>query len=81
MKLMNEEYIRLVINQIKNGMNEDQAFEIIKELIMNNGEKPKDIWVAMEQVPQPYWKTDHSNKCTTEYETTITILDLESIEI
>ena len=80
MKLMNEEYIRLVISQIKNGMNEDQAFEIIKELIVNRGEKPKDIWVTMEQTQQPYWKYDHSNKCNAEYETTITMLDLESFK-
>lgn len=78
--MINEEYIRLVISQIKNGMNEDQAFEIIKKLIINRGEKPEDIWTIMEQVQQPYWKYDHSNKCSVEYETTITILDLERLE-
>lgn len=77
---MNEEYIKLVISQIKNGMNEDQAFEIIKELIINRGKKPEDIWTTMEQTPQPYWKYDHSNKCNVEYETTITMLDLERFE-
>ena len=80
MKLMNEEYIKLVIKQIQNGMNEDQALDIIKELIKNKGKKPEDIWVAMEQTQQPYWKYDHSNKCNVEYETTITMLDLENFK-
>lgn len=79
MKRINEEYIRLVIDQIKNGMNEDQAFEIIKELIVNRGEKPKDIWTSRGQVRHPYWSFDSSNKCTVEYET-ITMLDLERLE-
>lgn len=77
---MNEEYIKSVIRQIKYEMHEDQAFEIIKELIINRGKKHEEEWVTMGQTQQPYWNTDNSNKCNVEYETTITMLDLEELE-
>ena len=77
--MINEEYIRLVIKQIQNGMNEDQALDIIKELVKNRGDKPKGIW-ELTEAPQWNWVTDNSNKCTVEYDTSITILDLEGFE-
>lgn len=75
---MNEEYIKLVIKQIQNGMNEDQALDIIKELIKNKGEKPKDIWTLNEKHEQSYWYTTSANTKQTWAET-VTMLDMENL--
>lgn len=76
---MDEEYIKLVISQIRSGMNEDQALEIIKELIKNNGKKPIEL-IKVAEVSS-FWEIDYTNTRSKEQNIfdTITMLDLESI--
>ena len=58
--MINEEYIKLIIKQIQNGMNEDQALFIIKELIKNRGEKPESQITNAEK-KHLYWDFNNAN--------------------
>ena len=79
--MIDETYIKLIIKQIKNGMNEDRALSIIKELIKNRGEEPKSQITNAEK-KHLYW--DFNNANTTSHPQswveTVTILDMEGLE-
>jgi hypothetical protein len=79
--MINETYIKLIIKQIKNGINEDQALDIIKELIKNRGEEP-ERQITNAEKKHLYW--DFNNANTTSHSQnwieTVTILDMEGLE-